>query len=168
MRRLEDRIEIDAPRQTVWGILSDFSGVATWAPYLRSCSPVGDVETGVGAYRVLRHFWGFQLEESVLEWNEGTGFSFAVLKVPYPLRNVHETWSLEGSNGVVTVMTSVEYETHLGRIGAALDSALIMRLVKREMRAGLEGLKEYAESIPAALAEVTAAPSEVADSSAFP
>ena len=49
MRTLEDQIQINAPHAVVWGLLSDFSGVATWAPYLRSSSPVGDVESGVGA-----------------------------------------------------------------------------------------------------------------------
>ena len=73
MRTLEERIDIDAPPAIVWGILDDFSGVATWAPYLRSSAPVGDQKTGVGSYRVMQHFWGFRLEESVIEWEEGRG-----------------------------------------------------------------------------------------------
>ena len=119
MRRLEDQIEIHAPRAVVWGILSDFSGVATWAPYLRSSSPVGDVEAGVGAYRVLRHFWGFRLEESVIEWDEGTGYTFDVVTVPFPIKDVRETWQVVSENG----------------------------RVRREMREGLKGLKRHAETI---------------------
>lgn len=147
MRRLEDQIEIHAPRAVVWGILSDFSGVATWAPYLRSSSPVGDVEAGVGAYRVLRHFWGFRLEESVIEWDEGTGYAFDVVTVPFPIKDVRETWQVVSENGRVSVRTTVEYDTHLGPLGGAVDSVLVSRLVRREMREGLKGLKRHAETI---------------------
>lgn len=154
MRTLEDRIQINAPHSVVWGLLSDFSGVATWAPYLRSSSPVGDVESGVGAYRVMRHFWGFQLEESVAEWNEGVGYSFDVVRVPYPIRDVRETWRIEDEAGHVSVVTSVEYDTHLGPVGAAIDAAIVSHLVRREMREGLKGLKRHAETVSAGLPEV--------------
>ena len=147
MRTLEDRTQINAPHAVVWGILSDFSGVATWAPYLRSSSPVGDVESGVGAYRVMRHFWGFRLEESVIEWDEGTGYEFDVVRVPFPIKDVRETWRIEDAEGHVSVTTRVEYDMHLGPLGSALDGALVSHLVRREMREGLKGLKRYAETV---------------------
>jgi ligand-binding SRPBCC domain-containing protein len=154
MRRLEQRIQIDAPRSVVWGILSDFSGVATWAPYLRESSPVGDVESGVGAYRVLRHFWGFRLEESVIEWDDGQGFSFDVVRAPFPMCDVRESWDLPEPNGRVTVRTRVEYDMRLGPLGLAIDAAFVRRLVQREMREGLRGLKRYAETVSTGLPEV--------------
>ena len=147
MRTLENRIQINASHAVVWGILADFSGVATWAPYLRSSSPVGDVEAGVGAYRVMRHFWGFRLEESVVEWDEGSGYAFALVTVPFPIKYVRETWQVVSEDGRVSVRTSVEYDTHLGPLGDAVDSILVSRLVRREMREGLKGLKRYAETI---------------------
>lgn len=147
MRRLEDRIDIDAPQAIVWGILADFSGVSTWAPYLRSSSPVGDVEAGVGAYRVLRHFWGFRLEESVVEWDEGSGYAFDVVMVPFPIKDVRETWEVVAEDGRVSVRTSVEYDTQLGPLGSALDFILVSHLVRREMREGLKGLRRHAETI---------------------
>lgn len=145
-RLLEDRIEIDAPPGVVWGVLSNFSGVAEWAPYLRSSSPVGDVEAGVGAYRVMRHFWGFRLEETVVEWDEGTGYAFDVVKVPYPIRNARESWHISAHDGRLHVSTRVEYDTYLGMVGQALDAALVSHLVRREMREGLKGLKRHAET----------------------
>ena len=147
MRTLEDRIQINASHAVVWGLLSDFSGVVTWAPYLRSSSPVGDVESGIGAYRVMRHFWGFRLEESVVEWDEGVGYSFDVVRVPFPIKDVRETWRIEDGDGHVTVTTRVEYDTHLGPLGTALDATIVNHLVRREMREGLKGLKRYAETV---------------------
>ena len=154
MRTLENRIQINASHAVVWGILADFSGVATWAPYLRSSSPVGDVEAGVGAYRVMRHFWGFQLEESVVEWDEGSGYAFDLTTVPFPIKYVRETWQIVSEDGRVSVRTSVEYDTHLGPLGGLVDSILVSHLMRREMREGLKGLKRYAEGISSALPEV--------------
>jgi len=154
MRTLEDRIQISAPHAVVWGLLSDFSGVATWAPYLRDSSPVGDVESGVGAYRVMRHFWGFRLEESVIVWDEGTGYEFDVVRVPFPIKNVRETWRIEDTEDHVVVVTRVEYDTHLGPLGTALDATIVNHLVRREMREGLKGLKRYAETVVQRSSEV--------------
>jgi len=154
MRRLEERIDIHAPHPIVWGVLGDFGGVAAWAPYLRSSSLVGQSETGVGCYRVMRHFWGFRLEESVVEWEEGHRFTFEVLKVPYPMTDVRESWQVVNGDGQVSVTTIVEYDMHLGPLGAALDAAIVSHLVRREMRGGLRGLKRYAETVAAGLSGV--------------
>jgi ligand-binding SRPBCC domain-containing protein len=154
MRTLEDQIQINAPHSVVWGLLSDFSGVATWAPYLRNSSPVGDVESGVGAYRVMRHFWGFRLEESVVEWDDGSGFEFDVVRVPFPIKDVREAWRIEDAEDHVVVATRVEYDTHLGPVGAAIDAAIVSLLVRREMREGLRGLKRHAETVATGLPEV--------------
>lgn len=154
MRRLEERIDIDAPPAIVWGILDDFSGVATWAPYLRSSAPVGDQKTGVGSYRVMQHFWGFRLEESVIEWKEGRGYAFEAVKVPYPIRDVRESWQMDPGPERVTVTTQVEYDMHLGALGHTLDAILVSHLVRREMRGGLRGLKKYAETVAARASRV--------------
>lgn len=154
MRTLEDQIQINAPHAVVWGLLSDFSGVATWAPYLRNSSPVGDVESGVGAYRVMRHFWGFRLEESVVEWDDGSGYEFDVVRVPFPITDVRETWRIEDAEDHVLVVTRVEYGMQLGPLGTAIDAAIVSHLVRREMREGLRGLKRYAETVAAGLPEV--------------
>jgi len=46
----------------------------------------------------------------------------------------------------VCVRTIVEYDTHLGPLGGALDSVLVSHLVRREIREGLKGLKRHAEA----------------------
>jgi hypothetical protein len=49
-------------------------------------------------------------------------------------------------NGFPTVTTRVQYEMKLGPLGLLLDWMLVRFVVKREMRAGLRGLKLYVES----------------------
>lgn len=146
MRKLTERVDISASTDLVWGVLNDFGGVAEWAPYLRRSSLVGNLERGVGSYRVLRHFWGFRIEESVVEWTDHEGYTFEVVVVPSPMSNVTESWSLAGGNPHVTVTSTVEYDMRLGWIGALLDQVLVRHLIRREMRAGLRGLRDYVQS----------------------
>lgn len=146
MRELQERIDIAANGDAVWGVLNDFGGVSKWAPFLRNSSLVGELERGVGSYRVMRHYWGFRLEESVVEWTDHVGYEFDVVVVPYPMTDVRESWTLNGGNPHVTVTSTVSYRMRLGGLGAALDWLLVRHLILREMRAGLRGLRSYVES----------------------
>jgi ligand-binding SRPBCC domain-containing protein len=95
--------------------------------------------------RGMRHAWGFRFEEVVTQWHEGKGFAFDVLKAPFPMKDVKEVWVLAPENGHTAVETQVRYGTHLGVLGGIVDWLLVRFVVRREMRAGLRGLKEYAE-----------------------
>ena len=145
MRLVKETIEIRASLDVVWAILENFGDVATWAPYMRHSALIGEQKTGVGTRRKLRHDWGFYIEEAVTEWDTGRGFAFDVIKAPYPMKNVRETWVIEHGNGRTVVASTVEYSMGLDSLGLLLDTALVQHIVRREMRAGLRGLKACAE-----------------------
>jgi ligand-binding SRPBCC domain-containing protein len=145
MRVLTEQVEINAPSHLVWEALADFGGVSDWAPYMKHSHLIGDIESGVGTRRGMRHAWGFRFEEAITEWNEGDGYSFDVFRAPFPMKNVHESWVTGRENGNVTVTTEVNYGMKLGPVGTFLDWLLVRFVVKREMRVGLRGLKHSLE-----------------------
>jgi ligand-binding SRPBCC domain-containing protein len=145
MRVLTERVEIKASSRAVWETLADFGGVADWAPYMKTSHLIGDIEQGVGTRRGMRHAWGFRFEECVTKWTEGEGFSFVVFKAPFPMRDVHESWLAGREDGYSTVTTQVNYNMKMGPIGSFIDWLLVRFVVKREMRAGLRGLKQHLE-----------------------
>lgn len=145
MRQIKEGIEIAAPLSLVWAVLENFGDVASWAPYMRRSALVGMQKTGVGTRRRLHHAWGFRLEETVTGWIDGQGFAFDVNRAPYPMKDVREAWVIEYENGRTIIGTSVEYDMHLGQLGSLLDTVLVQYIVRREMRAGLRGLKAYLE-----------------------
>lgn len=150
MRELSEYVEIAAPAGLVWQALADFGDVAAWAPYMRISHLVGDQERGVGTRRAMKHELGFRFEERVTEWREGEGFAFDVLRAPWPMEQVRESWRIEERQGVTRVVTRVQYGMKLGLAGALLDASLVQFIVRREMRSGLRGLKEYLERRAAA------------------
>lgn len=128
-------------------MLADFGNVNLWAPYMKTCHLIGAKTSGVGMRRGMRHAWGFSLEEAVTDWTEGRGFSFDVLRAPFPMRHVKESWVITGNNGLTTVATQVSYTMYFGFLGQALDGSLVQHIVRREMRSGLKGLKRYVENL---------------------
>ena len=145
MRTLTAHVKIAAAPGLVWDALADFGDVAAWAPYMRISHIVGEQETGVGTRRAMQHELGFRFEECVTEWTEGEGYSFDVFRAPWPMAEVKETWTSRRDNGFTTVTTRVSYGMKLGYLGASIDWLLVRFIVRREMRAGLRGLKEYVE-----------------------
>lgn len=145
MRELSECTEIRAPIGAVWSVLADFGGVAKWAPYMRDSRLIGEQRAGVGTQRGMRHTWGFRFEEVVTEWKDGCGFSFDVHRAPFPMHNVSEVWLAEAENGFSVVVTRVRYSTRIGFAGRIFDWLLLRFVVRREMRAGLRGLKYYVE-----------------------
>ncbi len=154
MRELTEQIEINATSQAVWDALADFGAVADWAPYMKESHLVGQKESGTGARRSMRHSWGFRFEEEVTEWNDEQGYSFHVFRAPFPMNNVTESWITGRNNGFATVTTRVNYGMKLGFIGTTIDWLLVRFVVRREMRAGLRGLKLYVEREAEKLAAV--------------
>jgi ligand-binding SRPBCC domain-containing protein len=145
MRTLIQSVTIHAPLEKVWVTLADFGDVAAWAPYMRVSHLLGDQGKGVGTRRAMQHELGFRFEECVTEWVDGEGFTFDVLKAPWPMSNVTETWRVHASDDGTRVTTRVVYDMKLGPLGRLLDSALVRFVVSREMRSGVLGLKAHVE-----------------------
>ena len=147
MRKLQERIEINASKQAVWDVMADFGSAARWAPGMRQSSLKGEKRTGVGTHRVMRHAWGFNIEEIVTQWTKGAGYSFKLVKAPFPMRDVCETWVLEQDDSEVVLTITVSYGMRFGLIGALLDAVLVHFVVAREMHMGICGLKHYVEKL---------------------
>lgn len=140
-RRLAEETVIESPPDAVWAVLGAFGDVATWAPGIASSRCLGTRTGGIGARRLMRHVWGFRLEEVVTAWEEGCGFTFLVIKAPFPLNFVLETWKVAQIGAHVRVETTVEYNTHAGPLGRLIDYVCLRHLIRREMRRGLAGLR---------------------------
>lgn len=145
VRTLHESITVKSTPAAAWTVLADFSGVTLWAPGIRTATVVSEQKTGVGARRNLLLNLGFRIEEVITEWNEGSGYSFALVRAPYPMLDVHETIYILAEGDHVQVHSIVNYATKMGVVGTLLDRGVIHRLVKREMRASLTGLKRILE-----------------------
>ena len=144
-RTVEKSAIIAQSPDSVWRVLADFGGVANWAPRMKNSRVTNGVVNGVGARRVMRHVWGFRIEETITDWNEGSEFTFRLDRAPPPLRDVVETWKIEPVETGTRVRTRVSYGTGWAVLGRIADSCLIRFLVAREMNHSLRCLRHFAD-----------------------
>lgn len=144
-RTIEKTTYIDQHPEAVWAVLADFGGVANWAPRMKHSRVTNGQNGGVGTRRVMRHVWGFRIEETVTDWEEGSGFTFRLDRAPPPLREVVETWRIESAAGGTRVCTRVTYRAGWAAIGRIADACFIRFLVAREMTTSLRSLRHFAD-----------------------
>ena len=84
MARVEVRDEIDASREVVWDLVSDFGGVKRISPEVESCKLDGE---GVGAVRTI-NTQGIVIKERLesLDADKCT-FSYSIVEGPIPFTN---------------------------------------------------------------------------------
>jgi carbon monoxide dehydrogenase subunit G len=84
MARVEVQDEIDAAKETVWELVSDFGGVGRISPEVQSCTVEGD---GVGAVRTINTS-GVIIRERLEKLDGKTyTFSYSMLDGPIPFKN---------------------------------------------------------------------------------
>jgi len=84
MARVEVQDEIDAAKETVWDLVSDFGGVGRISPEVESCKVDGD---GIGAVRTINTS-GVVIQERLEELDGKTyTFSYSMLEGPIPFKN---------------------------------------------------------------------------------
>src|SRR5262245_25677393 len=84
MARVEVQDEIDAAKETVWEVVSDFGGVKRISPDVESCAVEGN---GVGAVRTI-HLNGIKIQERLEGLDpKGYTFSYSMLEGPIPFKN---------------------------------------------------------------------------------
>jgi uncharacterized protein YndB with AHSA1/START domain len=143
---VEGDIEISAPRERVWSILSDVSSARLWDPRMRELTLVSDAKTGVGTERAS-HGPIVKSREKVTEWVPYNKLVFEVEHDPALTR--FETSKLEmtpvGANGT-RLHWSLDYQMNGGYLGNLADRFLLGSTHQGRIDDGLSRLKRYAET----------------------
>jgi carbon monoxide dehydrogenase subunit G len=138
MARVEVQDEIDAARDVVWKLVSDFGGVGRISPEVQSCEVDGD---GIGAIRTINTS-GIVIRER-LEGLDGKTytFSYSMLEGPIPFRDylAHVTLSEAGPN-----RTRIRWAGSFEPIGMPAEQ--LEQLVQGIYRGLIAGVKKAAGS----------------------
>lgn len=143
---VEGSIEISAPRDRVWTILSDVSGARLWDPRMREVRIVSKAKTGPGTQRISGGPV-VKTSETVTEWVAYNRVAFDVVHDPAVTR--FETSRLvltpAGFDGT-KVSWTLDYQVNGGYLGSLADRFLFGSLHQGRIDDGLARLKRYAET----------------------
>ena len=146
MAIISTRIQINAPREKVWEVLADLGDVAAYNPSVRTSQLTSESNGGVGATRRLELYPKGYIDEKIMSWTEGQGYSVSAVAPPGPLKKLDARWSLrpDGNGTVVTVDT--HYRLRFGPFGALLDVLGVGSRLRKTSNKILSGLKYRVES----------------------
>lgn len=138
-------IVIDALPEKVWDVLSDYEGVAKWAPDVVSAQATTEESQGVGATRLCATSGFGDIEETVTDWQEGESLSYSVTG-NLPLRNVVLGWTLRAEGGRTVVRVRASYEIKEGGPDSVMDRLNLRRTLASAFETALLGLKYHVET----------------------
>jgi uncharacterized membrane protein len=138
MARWETSIEIDAPAEQVWAVMSD---VERWPKWTESIVSVNEVtsEFGMDGSAVVEAKGAPKSRWTVTRWEPSRGFDWATKAMGATTVGGH--W-IEGRGNECSVTLSIEVKSPL----AAILRPFLSRRIVGNMRMEAEGLKRGAES----------------------
>jgi len=142
---------VNMPRDQVWQRLRDLTKAHYYVPGLKDCRMTTEQKEGVGASRKVYTSSGMVMDETVAEWNEGSGFIIRLHNgdgPPPPIfTQARFHYILEDApNGQTLFKPTMTYTIKFGVLGRILDSLLLNMIIKGTMKKVGLGLKQYYET----------------------
>jgi len=155
------RAHIPLPIDVCWQKLRDLTRAASYVPGLTGCVVTTELEQGVGASRRVTSRQFGDMDETVVVWDEGQGFTIRLHKGDAPARPFREAtfrYALEKKGDACDIVTTMTYQLGMGPLGSLLDALLFRRISQGNVDKVAVALAEHyvsdAPVPPARLAEL--------------
>ena len=142
---------VPAPPKVVWPILEDFFGIGNFHPYITSVDELTDGKMGVGGSRRCHFNDGTNIVETVVEWDDKTGYKVDLSDYNLPVKWAQgELRILESKTDseITEVMLTMRYQMKFGPVGKLLHYAILRPKITSRLTNVLQGLSDYASGIP--------------------
>ena len=139
----------DLPLAGAWENLQDFSLAHNYVPKLTRTEIVSQAKTGLGAHRRVYSGSKF-LEETIIEWNEGEGFTIKLHRgeKPMPPFQLAEfVYALsEHSPQQTRIDLTLRFSMPWGGLGKLLARSVILPAMRSQLRQVAAGMKHFYET----------------------
>lgn len=143
-------VTVDVPPARAWALMSDFTLAHNYVPDLARTEILSARKRGVGAHRRVYQEDGDYLEETIIEWTEGSGFVLSLHEGQQPLAPFKRAEFSYGMAAVTTTSTEVDLsltvEMPWGAVGEALLDWFVEQLLEDNLVQVAAGLKYFYET----------------------
>jgi hypothetical protein len=150
MQTVSAEFELELSRDQAWQRMQDLSCPHMYVQGLTAVEFTTDQRQGVGASRRVTQGKSFKLDETVTEWNAGSGFTLRLHrgeKGPIPPLTQHFfDYGIRESSGKVYLHNQMRYSVGLGVFGSLLDKLLLKRVMRSQLRDVTLAQKMFYES----------------------
>lgn len=127
---------IPLPIEACWEKLRDLSRASLYVPGVVAVRLTSERREGVGASRVVTHERFGEMDETVIAWREGRGFTLRLHKgdaPPRPFREASFRYALVPAGEDTEIHTEMTYTLPLGFLGEGL-ARILRPLFRRNVR----------------------------------
>jgi hypothetical protein len=139
-------VVLNLTQQAAWAKLRDLSLAPHYVPGLTGCQFHPGAIEGLGASRRVLRKGGQYLDESVVQWREGTGFVLRLHKggndSPFPFREASFSYALQPEGNVTRITLQMRYSLRGGR----LFERLLAKAFNKVVQQIAENLKAFYET----------------------
>jgi hypothetical protein len=150
MGRSAAEVELAMPRAQAWAKLRDLMLSQDYVPGVERIEITTRQREGVGASRRVFCKGRPPVDETVVLWDEGHGFTVRLHKgdePPAPFKQAQFVYRLDDApDGRTRVTTTLAYELPFGVLGRLLDALLMRRVSQAMVKAIASGLKQVYET----------------------
>ena len=101
-------VRITASKDAVWQNISNIAGLAQWVQGVKKTVYLSKKRRGVGAIRLITFADGSRVEEHIVTWDNGEGFTYVATK-GLPLRVYVASITVKAETKNLTVITWQSY-----------------------------------------------------------
>lgn len=138
-------VHIKTTKPKAWEVLKDFNNVYTWAPGVEESFGLTIKQAQVGAGRHCKLDGFGEIDEYVVEWNEGTGFVYDVTPLG-PLTNALSRWELLDNGATTTLKVELNYDIRFGLLGKLMHKLIMRKKLEESLPDTLNALKTRIET----------------------
>lgn len=150
MITVTQEIEVALSAAEVWTRLGDLSAADKYVQGLTAVAFTTSLHRGVGASRRVTQGKSLRLDETVVRWDEGQGFSLRLHRGdrgPLPPFAEHFfDYGVRERAGKVWLVNSMRYSVRMGWLGRVLDALVLRRVITGALRDVTLAQKLYYES----------------------
>lgn len=149
MSEVSYQLVMNIPRAEAWERLRDLSLAHHYVPGIVNTEITTDQKEGVGASRKVYQSASRYLEETVTQWNDGSGFTIRLHKgeKDAPFKNAFFRYELkDAAHGKTRLLVTMGYKPPLGGLGTLLDKALLKHIIGKAIRDVALSMKLFYES----------------------
>ncbi len=141
---------IEITLKEAWMRLQDLSLAHNYVPGITKTEITTDLKCGIGASRKVFQSETKWIDETVEEWNEGSGFIIRLHRgtsgPPLPFKEACFTYEISDSEDHTLLTTTLTYTMRWGAFGKLLDKLAINRIIEGRIRDVAVNMKSYYES----------------------
>jgi ligand-binding SRPBCC domain-containing protein len=145
MTTLRHEVQIDAPLETVWKVLSNLAAVQEYNPLVASARVVSKQGDGVGATRRCELKPKGFVEERVWSFDPPRSIGLEVAASDWPIVFMKWKTELEAKGDSTRMTQEMSYKLKFGPIGAMLDALVMKKKLDQSVSDVFGHLKRYVE-----------------------